>query len=554
MLKDDASALGSEQSVAYLEKLTSLSLASVQALPASLSRNVENVAGSLSALCRRHANAFVLVHEATTQLGSTLSSIDEELEGSLPPRIDHLIDETDAFETSADEPLETRARVTRLAEAHRDQLGHLLELPGLVQACVKAQRVDEALQLGSYLSDVYAAALESRKEEAGQRSEGAKLLQSLLVEVWHSLNELQAKLSLAWSSPALKLPMAKRTLTQLRSLAELKASTGSTLPISSSHFCLAFLRARIALLQENTSMLAFKSDAEMTTRGVDEEELEQASSAMRRFVDAWRESVVEMLAMAAALFPHEKGAGHLSPDLLIGAACHQLAAGLSTRVVRYIAWLCRASADPTARVRAAERLSELHRQLRYASLACARHGFDLSSSLRCLSPPGKDDQVQSFSDATLALFRAGSQSAVDALRGEEVWSALQVDQLLADSSPADQEFPTALQAVPLLGRYVNAMIDVLAAAQIFMPADCTLAVLEQSSIHLQDASDVLTRMLDEQASSSVPAVVREQIEKALPLLVAASAAPHHRSHLAAAERLLLSRVLALWSEQVAPGG
>ncbi|KDN52274.1 hypothetical protein K437DRAFT_254462 [Tilletiaria anomala UBC 951] len=578
-LFDDSPSFG------YLEKLTSLSLSSIQALPPSLAQDAQSLHSSLSSLCLRHANTFIRVHDANSSLLPALAAAETELDAMLDLQIDQLADKVETFQANAEHPLDRRRSIAELMSIHEDSLSGLLDVPHLVQLCISARRIDEALQLSAHLTNFFSSVQDNARElDVGQ--EGFEVIRELLREVKQSLTGLQQHLIQSWSGPGLKLPSAKRALSQLKLLAVISDEIGAsdrqeqhakgTLNHAKLH--LAFLRARTSVVQgrlidalhqrnhevEHLAKAAKVSPAESGAL------VNALADTLRKYINIWREGVLDVLSMATALFGSESVKGHrsVSEDLIIhtqgltSSAADFFSSQLAQTLSKHLGLCLQVRMRSETRLLLAEHLADLHRQLRYASIACSRFGFDFAPVLRrAASTSG--ERLTTLEGIGIQLFEQSVVEAEESISKDmsagldKVIAACSILNILAASGMENEQVnqeapPSYVSWYSILARYCNGLADALTALAAFAPLTSKRATnqilqrsLEQISSRWTDALDVL------QGQNTLSSGLSPQISTALSSdeeLTMEEVAVRHKE----ATELLTARLVSCWATTITP--
>ena len=503
------------------------------------------------------------MHEAKSALLPTLDALDEKLDAISSIELPSVSQEAELFDSRSSGPLDRRKEIAELVDVHRDNLSGLLELPSLVNSCIKAGRIDEALQLTAHLNSI--AAPFGKEDGAPAHSDGLSLLHALIEEVQGLLVDLQSALIKAWSVQGLRLPAAKRALSHLRALAQASSifPDGKSSGLSEAQLCLVFLRTRISLVHERLRTIKQTSEVETGRLAASQDDntrlIHVVFDMLRRYVDAWREGALDTLGMASALFPPEAetpAGGGMTPRSLIVAASEQFTSDLASILRDSVHVVKQTLRDPQRRQDVAERLAALHRQLRYAAVACSRLGLNFAPILRSSAARG------SFPESiALEVFAAGCQEAV-----QNAKKALQggISRLLEDADLAalmrnedlglqedNDAPPSSIGRVPPVARFVNDVVEAVNTLRIFAPLFIKRDVVNAAQSALADFSILLHDAARDTDPRSPSGLSRDRLMALMPAL----------EHIEPEEvdarakdacKLVIGQTIKIWSDSAVP--
>lgn len=191
-LKQDAT------STSYLSYLTSISLDQIYAQSNTLNAEYTSINQSLTALALRESQAF---SSSSAQSLEALPEISEKVETltSMMPALD----EAGTFDSQKLQRLAAHRKEAALLGRNESRLQEILDIPGLVKACVLKGHYSEATELNLHLSRIQA------------RHPRSKLLQSVLEETQEYMQRMTLQLLVLLNSP-LKLAMAIKIVGLLR--------------------------------------------------------------------------------------------------------------------------------------------------------------------------------------------------------------------------------------------------------------------------------------------------------------------------------------------------
>ncbi|PWN48259.1 hypothetical protein IE53DRAFT_364050 [Violaceomyces palustris] len=433
----------SQESSSYLKTLPGLSLEALRSQPQLLSSKSTSLERQLSELCISQSQAFVDLQIAKRSLPHRLGSIRSRLDRLINESIPRLSQASQDFLSRSGPCLERRQEVSNLSEQYRSGgLSNLLQLPNLVETCLKARHYTEALQLASYLASISLPSSKTSSTTTPSWSD-SPFVRSLLFQVWNSLSKLKEDLTWTFSTPGLKLPSAKRSVSHLRRLSQLDEIVGSfppdthhpldpslppdlgnlpTLGLTESQLCLSFLRSRWDHVSHNLEQV-LSSSKPLPVEREGGAEAGSVPDLLKKYIETWREGVSDTISMSWALFldPTANTTGNpVGPSHQI-SLCYRLVSSYATQSVERLrevleSRLKRFGEGPLPQDGNSRddilTLSELHTQLSYVSTSLSRYGLDFSPLLCSNLDPGSA-QTSPLESACFRLFRRSFQSVVD---------------------------------------------------------------------------------------------------------------------------------------------
>ncbi|CDZ97143.1 Golgi transport complex subunit [Phaffia rhodozyma] len=132
----------------YLERISNLSLESLHSEPSLIKEESSFVSGELTSLCFREYRTFLTVHQCSSDVSTAFTSFTSSLD-SLLDLVPSLEAECHAFATSTKATQAERRKAGFVLE-HHDKLQDLLEIPPLLDTCVRNGYYHEAFQLGDH--------------------------------------------------------------------------------------------------------------------------------------------------------------------------------------------------------------------------------------------------------------------------------------------------------------------------------------------------------------------------------------------------------------------
>ncbi|EJF67480.1 Dor1-domain-containing protein [Dichomitus squalens LYAD-421 SS1] len=467
-----SASLSSAEAAPYIAHLTSLSLPELEAEPTELASSSAQLTNALTTLCYTSYPTFLSLHSTTSTLSSSLDSLSSSL-SSLLSTLPNLESSARAFAQDSRTLLSARRNAALVLE-HHDRLHDVLSIPMLLETSVRNHNYADALLLAQHAYTL-AARFPSNPLVQSVKADCDARVHSMLAQLLRVLHE-QAK-----------LPALFRAIGFLRKMDVL----------SERELALAFLSGRSSYLE--TTLRA----VEVEKKGMDGEssvEWERESQAryLKRYVDAWREGVHDVVTQYTTIFlDPPKGAEPAPPEL------HILLTTFTTLHVRRLLDLLRETlplvADPSL-------LTSLLTQLTYCATSFARVGLDFRSALAPLFTIAvRKGVTREFEEATDAWSRAIDPEDTSKARSRTGASARRKPSqfLLAPAAastppiPTDAQLsglrsaaantpPAILTSYPPLALYTNALLTALNGLRLLAPASLLselLVALERSLAH-----------------------------------------------------------------------
>jgi hypothetical protein len=372
------------ESTSYLGGLPSLPLSDLLATPTTLSTQSHTLTASLNALAHTSYPTILSLHNTSSALLDSLSSLDTSLNALLDTALPALDDVARTFrEKSGPTVIEERQR-TRVVLEQYDKLRDLLDVPVLMDTCVRNGLYAEALALAGHATTALSALSTIRSQGGGEPPESdgntppLPLVSALQAEISSSLHAMRLLLIGTLHESGRKLPAFWKAVQFLRRM--------QVMP--ESELALAFVSARIVCVQNalqaverdaGVSITTFRDDTISGSNTADREKemdrrAEDVARFLKKYIDVWREGAYDLVTQYTTIFlerssPHgSASSSHLPattplPDPVIK---HTLPSTLLDLLL------------PTIKIylrRAYPHLAPLATQLAYCSSATARIGM-----------------------------------------------------------------------------------------------------------------------------------------------------------------------------------
>ncbi|WVW79692.1 hypothetical protein I302_101662 [Kwoniella bestiolae CBS 10118] len=329
----------------YVDQLLSLSLHELLRQPQLISTETSTVESDLTNLCFREYPTFISVHKCSSAVSSAFDDFSDSL-GKLIGAIPSLEDECKTFTSTTGSIQNVRGKAA-LVQEHQDKLLDLLELPQLMETCVRNGYYQEAMELLNHchsLSKKYASV--ALVQDVNREVEG--ILQLMLAQLLALLRE------------PVKLPALVKTVSFLRRLDAMDESELGLVFISSRYH-----NFRAQLLS------------------IDRDKAEPVRY-LRKYIDLFREHVYDIIAQFTAIFLEASSSPIAA--LHITSFARQAITDLVDLVTAYIP---RISSDSGS-------MSSILVQLGYCAMSFSRVGLDFAP---LISAPFSSTVLSTFSQS-----------------------------------------------------------------------------------------------------------------------------------------------------------
>lgn len=432
--------VSSSSASSYLDYLQSLPLPELLRQPSLISVETSTVESDLTNLCFREYPTFISVHRCSSAVKSAFDDFSDSLEkliGSVPA----LEDECQTFSSSTSKIQRIRSKAS-LVQEHQDKLLDLLEIPQLMETCVRNGYYQEAMELLDHSRTI------------SQRYEDVVLVQDVVREVEGVLQLMLTQLLSLLREP-IKLPALIKTVTFLRRLHALDENELALVFISSRY---RNFKAQLAYIERD------KADP---------------VRYLRRYIDLFREHVYDLIAQFTTIFLD-------SPNTAIHIA--SFASQAVSELVNLV-WACvpQLSADAAS-------MSSILIQLGYCAMSFTRVGLDFapliaepfastSFSTFCHEISNASRELRELLEESSKLLRPPSQILITADHLSRVLAAETSPPNLPDSIDAVRSFPP-------LAALVNAHLNALNSLRLLAPLNLRSQIFTFHSTSL--ASDSVT--------------------------------------------------------------
>ncbi|TFK42057.1 Dor1-like family-domain-containing protein [Crucibulum laeve] len=409
--KQPTEVLNKPTSQAYISHLTTLPLSVLLSEPSTLQTQAHHLTSSLTSLTHTSYPTFISLHETTSALTDSLSSLTGSLDSLLNSSLPALEECAANWKDRTDAVLRERSKARVVLEQH-EKIRDLLDIPVLIDTCVRNGYFAEALSLVSH-----ATALASSASSGGSPP---LILSSVLAEVHNSVSQMLLSLLATLYEPNRKLPALWKAVNFLRKMDAFGPSSPFASPPSEhsqstytpptsndlspeEQLALAFLLGRESCLRSSLEPCA-RDVSRITSDGeVDNREKEDLARYLKKYIDVWREGVYDIITQYSTIFlerssveshgpgktngtgPHSPRSPRIpttprpqEPDSISIQNIHTLLATYASRALTSYLLPMLSSALPLLSL---SLLPSLLTQLTYCSTAFARLGLDFRGLL-----------------------------------------------------------------------------------------------------------------------------------------------------------------------------
>ncbi|KAM7507497.1 hypothetical protein LguiA_017950 [Lonicera macranthoides] len=450
----------------YVSELLSFTLDRLQKEPELLRVDAERIRRQMQEEAVGNYRSFILAADALLAIREEVSSIDKHLK-SMIAEIPKLTSGCTEFSESAEQILEKR-KMNQTLLANHSTLLDLLEIPQLMDTCVRNGNYDEALDLEAFVCKL------------STMHPKLPVIQALAVEVHQTTQSLLSQLLQKLKSN-IQLPECLRIIGYLRRIGV----------FSEYEMRLQFLRCREAWL---TGIL---------------EDLDQrnAYEYLKGMVNCHRMHLFDVVNQYRAIFADDTSGSEENYDggLLFSWATHQITSHLKT--LKFM----------LPKISEGGSLSNILDQCMYCAMGLGWVGLDF----RGLLPPLFEEAVLNLFSKNMATAVENFQLVLDSHRWVPLPAVGFPANSFGDESNEDVTPPSSLMEHPPLAVFVNGVSAAMNELRPCAPIRLKHLLAQELVKGLQAVSDSLlryntTRMLRENESQLFLSLCRAFIEVAYP--------------------------------------
>ncbi|KAJ6502651.1 Dor1-like family-domain-containing protein [Mycena vulgaris] len=358
----------SPASQAYLTHLTTLPLPTLLSEPAVLQTQSHHLTSSLTSLTHTSYPTFLSLHQTTSSLSTSLTSLESSLDNLLTASLPALEDSAAGWRDRTDRVLVDRRKARVVLEQH-DKIRDLLEIPMLIDTCVRNGYFAEALSLAAHAKSLSTAT-----------STPPLILTSVLSEVQNSITQMLLSLLATLHEPNRKLPALWKAVNFLRKMDMFGASSEEG-EHSEEQIALAFLGGREGCLKASLEGNSRDILRLVGGSGLAERDKEDMAKFLKKYIDVWREAVYDIITQFSTIFlERPPSTTPKTPTTLSGpiSSLHPL---LTTYTTHALTTHLLPLLSQTLPLLPISSLPSLLTQLTYCATAFARVGMDFRGVL-----------------------------------------------------------------------------------------------------------------------------------------------------------------------------
>ncbi|KAJ7204347.1 Dor1-like family-domain-containing protein [Mycena pura] len=279
----------SAESHAYLTHLTTLKLPALLSEPAALQTQAHHLTSSLTSLTHTSYPTFLSLHQTTSSLSTSLVSLESSLDDLLTLSLPALEDCAAGWRERTEKVLVERRKARVVLEQH-DKIRDLLEIPMLIDTCVRNGYFSEALKLASHAKSLSTGA-----------PAPPRVLTSVLSEVQSSITHMLLSLLATLHEPNRKLPALWKAVNSLRKM-DMFGSSSEDGDQSEEQIALAFLGGREGCLKASLEGNSRDILRLVDGSGLGERQKEDMAKFLKKYIDVWREGVYDIITQFSTIF------------------------------------------------------------------------------------------------------------------------------------------------------------------------------------------------------------------------------------------------------------
>ncbi|KIY50487.1 Dor1-domain-containing protein [Fistulina hepatica ATCC 64428] len=457
----------------YLSHLTSIPLEKLTSEPSVLQTQSHHLTSSLTSLTHTSYPTFLTLHTTTKALSQSLETLSSSLDTLITESLPTLENTVNGWKNRTDGVLRERHKARVVLDQH-DKIRDMLDIPVLIDACVRNGFFSEALSLASHASTI--------AEKAYASEAPPLILDSILAQVQQAVTHMLCSLLATLHESNRKLPALWKAVNFLRKMDVFTEPHESADVQSEDQIALAFLSGR-------------------NSCDVVDKDQEDFSRYIKKYIDVWREGVHDLIMQFHTIFlERTKGVSDASVDdaafqrlhtLLTTYALHALNTYLLPTISEALPCLPLAS------------IPSILTQLTYCANAFARVGFDYSGAIggiMCKAIRNSAAREERAAVDAVAEKRKSSFQEQSRFKKPSEWLVLPSQLSMPASSPSalmhshdasPHQPPLVLASYPPMVDLTNAILTTFNSLRLVAPVDISLQLLEDLDAVLQDCAESL---------------------------------------------------------------
>ncbi|KAJ7170219.1 Dor1-like family-domain-containing protein [Mycena filopes] len=353
---------------AYLAHLTTLPLPTLLSEPSVLQTQSHHLTSSLTSLTHTSYPTFLSLHQTTTSLSTSLASLESSLGNLLAASLPALEESASGWRDRTEKVLMDRRKARVVLEQH-DKIRDLLEIPMLIDTCVRNGYFAEALSLAAHA-----------KSLALGTPSPPLILTSVLSEVQNSITQMLLSLLATLHEPNRKLPALWKAVNFLRKM-DVFGSSSEGGEHSEEQIALAFLGGREGCLKASLEGNSRDILRLVGGTGLGEREKEDMAKFLKKYIDVWREGVYDIITQFSTIFLERPPSSTPKTPTAPSAPLSSLHPLLTTYTTHALTAHLLPLLSQTLPLLPISTLPSLLTQLTYCATAFARVGMDFRGVL-----------------------------------------------------------------------------------------------------------------------------------------------------------------------------
>ncbi|ESK93430.1 conserved oligomeric golgi complex subunit 8 [Moniliophthora roreri MCA 2997] len=282
----------------YLNHLTTLPLSTLLSEPTALQTQSHHLTSSLTSLTHTSYPTFISLHTTTTALTSSLQEFSSSLDALVNESLPALEESSVSWREHTDNVLSERRKARVVLEQH-DKIRDLLDIPLLIDTCVRNGYFSEALSLAAHAKSISSSYSASGKTPP-------LVLTSVMSEVQNSTDHMLLAMLTTLHEPNRKLPALWKAVNFIRKMDAFHHTSDDVSDDYTVHpeeqIALAFLAGREQCL--NAALDGCKRDIMrlVGAGALQEKDRSDLAEHLRRYIDLWRKEVSDIVAQYTSIF------------------------------------------------------------------------------------------------------------------------------------------------------------------------------------------------------------------------------------------------------------
>ncbi|KAL0575016.1 hypothetical protein V5O48_006945 [Marasmius crinis-equi] len=277
----------------YLNHLTTLPLSTLLSEPTVLQTQSHHLTSSLTSLTHTSYPTFISLHTTTTALTSALNNFSSALDSLITESLPALEDSSSTWRKQTDSVLSERRKARVVLEQH-EKIRDLLDIPLLIETCVRNGYFSEALALSTHAKSIASSYSTSSRTPP-------LVLTSVMSEVQTAVDHMLLTLLSTLQEPNRKLPALWKAVNFIRKMEAFPNESPDAVH-SEEQVALAFLSGR-----EKCLSAALEGSKRDIMRLVDAGTLQEKDKSdlvehLRRYIDLWRKETSDIVAQYTSIF------------------------------------------------------------------------------------------------------------------------------------------------------------------------------------------------------------------------------------------------------------